>query len=72
MSAAGRVVEVDADRLPGWVQRFADRHGPVRTRLSPDEEPDTVVVEAADGARAELDDVVRRLGSIVVTLNELA
>lgn len=54
MSAAGRVVEVDADRLPGWVQRFADRHGPVRTHLSSTEEQDAVVVEAEDGARAEL------------------
>lgn len=54
MSAAGRVVEVEADRLPGWVARFADRHGPVRTDLVPADSPDTVVVEAADGARAEL------------------
>lgn len=54
MSAAGRVVEVEADRLPGWVARFAGRHGPARTHLSSTDGPGTVVVDAADGARAEL------------------
>ncbi len=54
MSAAGRVVEVESDRLPGWVARFADRHGPVRLSLAADEAHHAVVVEADDGARAEL------------------
>jgi hypothetical protein len=48
--AGGRRVEVSADRLAGWLQRFADRHGPVTTTTAPDE----VVVTAADGAVARL------------------
>jgi hypothetical protein len=53
VSAAGRVVEVDADRLPGWVERFAVRHGPVRTRWEGGSHQQ-VVVEADDGARADI------------------
>ena len=48
--AGGRRVEVAADRLVGWLLRFADRHGPVTTTSTPDE----VVVTAADGAIARL------------------
>ncbi|GLZ37002.1 acVLRF1 family peptidyl-tRNA hydrolase [Actinokineospora sp. NBRC 105648] len=44
-----RVVEVPAERVPGWFDRFADRHsGVVRTALTPDQ----VVVTATDGATA--------------------
>ena len=55
MPAAGRVVEVDLDRLPGWVERFAVRHGALTIEVvgSP-EEPQVVGVAAADGARADL------------------
>jgi hypothetical protein len=50
MPAAGRVVEVDAGRLAGWVERFAERHGGVTI------EPSTaaVMITATDGARAEI------------------
>jgi hypothetical protein len=48
--AGGRRVEVAADRLAGWLQRFAGRHGAVTTTTAPDE----VVVTAADGAVARL------------------
>lgn len=50
MPAAGRVVEVDADRLSGWVDRFAERHGAVRIQPS----TAAVVIAATDGARAEI------------------
>ena len=50
MPAAGRVVEVDASRLPGWVDRFADRHGPLGTTA----EATSLVIAAPDGARAEI------------------
>lgn len=46
---AGRVVDVEAERLDGWLQRFADRHGPTEWHAS----ADRVVVTATDGARAE-------------------
>jgi hypothetical protein len=46
---AGRVVDVGAERLDGWLQRFADRHGPTEWEAS----ADLVVVTATDGARAE-------------------
>jgi hypothetical protein len=46
---AGRVVDVGAERFDGWLQRFAERHGPTEWRAS----PDLVVVTATDGARAE-------------------
>jgi len=48
--AGGRRVEVAPDRVPGWLTRFADRHGEVTTVATPDE----VVVTAADGAVARL------------------
>ena len=50
MPAAGRVVEVDADRLPGWVDRFVERHGAVTIEPS----ATAVVISAADGASAEI------------------
>lgn len=48
--AGGRWVDVAAERLAGWLERFAGRHGPVTTAARPDE----VVVTAADGAVARL------------------
>ncbi|HYI58746.1 MAG TPA: acVLRF1 family peptidyl-tRNA hydrolase [Microlunatus sp.] len=50
MPASGRVVEVDAARLAGWVERFAERHGEVAI----DPSAAAVVITAADGARAEI------------------
>ncbi|EHR51483.1 hypothetical protein SacmaDRAFT_3258 [Saccharomonospora marina XMU15] len=45
----GRIVEVDADRLAGWFERFAERNGGVlRTRLARQE----VTVTAGDGTTA--------------------
>jgi hypothetical protein len=46
---AGRVVDVEAERLDGWLQRFEARHGPTTWQA----EHDLVVVTATDGARAE-------------------
>jgi hypothetical protein len=46
---AGRVVDVEAERLAGWLQRFADRHGSTEWLAG----PDRVVVTGTDGARAE-------------------
>ena len=48
--AGPRRVEVSADRLPGWLERFGARHGAVRTEATGDE----VVVSAEDGAVARL------------------
>ena len=48
--AGGRRVEVAPERVPGWLTRFAERHGEVTTVAAPDE----VVVTAADGAVARL------------------
>jgi hypothetical protein len=47
--AEGRWVSVDPERLPGWLARFAERHGPAGC------EPGAAVVvfTAADGAVAE-------------------
>lgn len=50
MPAAGRVIEVDADRLAGWVDRFAERHGPVAITA----DGRTVTVAAEDGAVAAM------------------
>lgn len=44
-----RAVDVEAERLAGWLQRFGERHGPTTWQAS----PDLVVVSAGDGARAE-------------------
>ncbi|WNV84295.1 acVLRF1 family peptidyl-tRNA hydrolase [Umezawaea sp. Da 62-37] len=48
----GLAVEVEPERLAGWFDRFAERHGGVaRTVVVADH----VRVEAADGTRAEVD-----------------
>jgi hypothetical protein len=46
---AGRLVDVEAERLDGWLRRFAERHGTTQCQAG----PDRVVVTAMDGARAE-------------------
>lgn len=52
VAGGGRAVEVDPERVAGWFERFAARHdGTRRTVLS----PNTVLVEATDGATAEVD-----------------
>jgi hypothetical protein len=48
--AAARRVEVAVDRLSGWLDRFADRHGPIDASL----EGSAVLVRAADDQRALL------------------
>lgn len=49
VAGGGRAVEVPPERVAGWYSRFADRHGGVvRTVRS----PDSVLVEAVDGATA--------------------
>src|SRR3954470_1470100 len=48
--AGGRQVEVAPERVPGWLTRFAERHGEGTTVATPAE----VVVTAADGALARL------------------
>lgn len=74
----GRAVEVEPERITGWIGRFADRHGTVETRV----EPGVVTITAADGATASfptrggasLDEVVegltapRRIGLVLVRL----
>jgi len=52
VSGGGRAVEVEPERLEGWFDRFAARHGGVsRTVVAVDH----VVVTAVDGTRAEVD-----------------
>jgi Actinobacteria/chloroflexi VLRF1 release factor len=46
----GRVITVDPERLAGWLERFAGRHGAVRVEAGPDE----VAYAAADGAVARV------------------
>jgi hypothetical protein len=48
-AGGGHWVEVAPERLAGWLDRFADRHGPLTWTRS----PDTVVATAADGATAD-------------------
>jgi hypothetical protein len=48
-AAAGRPVTVAADRLQGWLDRFADRHGTVAWTAT----GEAVVVTAADGSVAD-------------------
>jgi len=50
-SAPSRVVVVSPERLVGWVERFADRHGAGRMGLLPDDAA-TMRLAAADGATA--------------------
>jgi hypothetical protein len=45
-----RHVTVAAERLPRWLEGFAERHGTTRTTAGPDE----VELTGADGARASL------------------
>ena len=45
---ADRVVRVSPERLPGWVERFAIRHGEVAAESG----PELVILTAADGAIA--------------------
>lgn len=52
MPAAGRLVEVDVRRLPGWMERFAQRHGTTATTV--DDGGRRLVITAADGARADV------------------
>ena len=54
MPAAGRVVEVDLDRLPGWVERFAVRHGALTEEVVSGDGHQVVALAAIDGARADL------------------
>jgi hypothetical protein len=49
-AGGGRWVDVAQERLAGWVNGFAQRHGAIQTSWS----PDVVTVVAADGAIAEL------------------
>lgn len=44
----GRAVEVEPERVHGWIARFAERHGSVQTEIN----GQTVVLTAADGATA--------------------
>jgi hypothetical protein len=53
MSAAGRPVEIDAERLLGWVERFRSRHGELAASLS-DLTGEQLVLTALDGAEARL------------------
>ena len=48
-SGSGRWVRVDAERVEGWLARFADRHGPTTWTAT----TAAVVVTAADGCGAE-------------------
>ena len=48
--AGGRWVDVGAERVTGWLERFAERHGEVVTVAGPEQ----IVVTAADGAVARL------------------
>ena len=49
-AGGGRWVDVDPERVTGWVAGFSQRHGDIETSLS----PEVVTVRAADGAVAEL------------------
>jgi len=44
----GRAVEVEPERVEGWIARFAERHGAIHTRVGERE----VVITAEDGATA--------------------
>lgn len=50
-SGGSRRLEVSADRLAGWLDRFSERHGATTTEPGPEQ----VVVTAADGAVARLE-----------------
>ncbi|MBO4274269.1 acVLRF1 family peptidyl-tRNA hydrolase [Microbispora triticiradicis] len=48
-AGGGRWVSVAPERLAGWIERFAARHGPIEAVTL----PDVVRLDAADGAVAE-------------------
>ena len=50
-AGGGRWVEVDAGRLAGWLERFADRHPVAGVRVG----ADVVAVTSGDGALAEVE-----------------
>jgi hypothetical protein len=50
-AGGGRVVEIEPDRLPGWLMRFDERHGGARVRTV---SPDAIGVIGGDGATADL------------------
>jgi hypothetical protein len=50
MADAGRVITVEPERLDGWLERFAGRHGAVTVEPGPRE----VAYAAADGALARV------------------
>ncbi|PRY37195.1 hypothetical protein CLV43_1106 [Umezawaea tangerina] len=52
MPGGGLAVEVEPERLAGWFDRFAGRHGGITRTVAAAEH---VRVEAADGTRAEVD-----------------
>jgi hypothetical protein len=74
----GRAVEIEPERVEGWIRRFADRHGAIETRI----DENVVIITAADGATAtfrtrggtSVEEVVenlsapRRIGLILVRL----
>ena len=74
----GRAVEVEPERVEGWIGRFADRHGAISTQVG----ERSVVITAADGATAtfatrggtSVEEVVenlvtpRRIGLVLVRL----
>jgi hypothetical protein len=49
-AGGGRWVDVPPERLTGWLNRFADRHGTLETTLA----DDTVSVRAEDGSTAQI------------------
>ncbi|MBC6449938.1 acVLRF1 family peptidyl-tRNA hydrolase [Actinokineospora xionganensis] len=52
VAGGGRAVEVTADRIAGWYDRFACRHGGVSRTVATVE---SIVVEAVDGATATVE-----------------
>lgn len=55
--SGSRVVTVAAERLPGWLDRFAASHGALDTTITPYDgpAPQEVTVRAADGSQARLE-----------------
>jgi len=64
-SAEPRTVRIDPERLAGWLERFAGRHGAIETAVL----PDRVRCSAPDGAVAE---VLLRWGTLPATADPLA
>jgi Actinobacteria/chloroflexi VLRF1 release factor len=52
VAGGGRAVEVEPERLAGWFDRFALRHGGISHTVA---DEDHLVVHAVDGTRAEVD-----------------